>query len=92
MDGGIPSLALAKNTSIAAAGTDTALNSMAKSEEVTEVAQSKDQKKSDFVPVNKTFRKVQALLLAKEKAMKNWDMKDSTFSDKIRNIHVTEGI
>jgi hypothetical protein len=51
----------------------------------------KEQKKSEFVPVNKTFRKVQALLLAKEKAMKHWDQKDSTFSDKIRNIHVTEG-
>ena len=48
-------------------------------------------KKNEFVPVNKTFRKVQALLLAKEKAMKHWDMKDITFSDKIRNINVSEG-
>ena len=48
-------------------------------------------KKNEFVPVNKTFRKVQALLLAKEKALKHWDMKDITFSDKIRNINVSEG-
>ena len=60
-------------------------------EEEAENGNIKDAKKPDFVPVNKTFRKVQVLLLAKEKAMKHWDMKDSTFSDKIRNIHVTEG-
>ena len=66
-------------------------NSEHRVEEAAENGNIKDVKKPDFVPVNKTFRKVQVLLLAKEKAMKHWDMKDSTFSDKIRNIHVTEG-
>ena len=62
-----------------------------KEEVVSDDSNPKDTKKPEFVPVNKTFRKVQILLLAKEKAMKHWDMKDITFSDKIRNIHVTEG-
>ena len=86
------SLALSRRAFISIPSTEPSkmTSSMAnKSEERPETT--KEQKKSEFVPVNKTFRKVQALLLTKEKAMKHWDQKDSTFSDKIRNIHVTEG-
>ena len=51
-----------------------------------------DQNKySEFIPINKTFRKVQVLLLAKEKALLHWDMKYSTFSDKTRIIGLTDG-
>ena len=46
---------------------------------------------SEFVPANRTFRRVQKLLLAKEKAIKHWDLKDLSFSDKTRNIHISEG-
>ena len=83
------SLVVVREATLGASYGDT--NNEHRVEEAAENGNIKDVKKPDFVPVNKTFRKVQVLLLAKEKAMKHWDMKDSTFSDKIRNIHVTEG-